>query len=65
MQFEQAKRRLLTLKGHVNPTRLAEREMKRASFDVEAAQQALWAILPEQYFATFEALSKLSNELLA
>ena len=61
MDFESAVKRINLMKGHVNPSLEAIRERKLATFDVEKAKKALWSLLPDSYFWTFEALANFED----
>lgn len=54
MDFKKALHRLTLLRGHVNPSADAKREMATATFDLEYAQEKLWSTMHDNFFETFE-----------
>lgn len=59
--FEIALNRLNMLKGHVQPSQRSVEERETTSFDVAKAQQALWSVLPDNYFETHEAMAEIPD----
>jgi acyl-CoA oxidase len=61
MEFKKALSRLNLLRGHVNPSKDAQREMATATFDLEYAQEKVWSTLHDNFFETYEWVSEIKE----
>lgn len=50
MDYQKSLKRFELLKGHISPTNLMVEEAEKATFNVDAAREHVWSIMPDLYF---------------